>query len=227
MTEVTFREARPQDCGRILAFIRGLAEYEKMADQVVADESTLREELFVKKRAEVIFPLVEGREAGFALYFHNFSTFLGRGGLYLEDLFILPEYRGQGVGKRTLRHLARIAQERHCGRLEWCCLRWNTPALDFYHHMGAEPLSDWVTLRLTGEELRRQAAIDRVTEMEAVFDQLLAGDDNGELKARLTEYYGGPLWRADFEMDGQGLLPEGLKRGVLSEDGVWNLFTNG
>lgn len=221
---VAFRRAQPDDCALILSFIRALAEYEKMADQVVADESTLRTELFEQRRAEVIFPMVEGKEAGFALFFHNFSTFRGHSGLYLEDLFILPPYRGQGVGKRTLQELARIAQERGCPRLEWCCLKWNTPALDFYRHMGAVPLNDWVTLRLTDDALHIQAAVARITQMEEAFDALLAGSQAEDLVARLKAYYFGPLWRKDLELDEKGLLPPTLKRGVLSQDGLWNLF---
>jgi len=148
-----FRFANENDVPLILAFIRSLAEYERMADQVVADEATLREQLFVKRGAEVLFALEDGREVGFALFFHNFSTFLGRSGLYLEDLFVLPEHRGKGYGKGLLRQLAVIAEARGCGRLEWVCLDWNTPSIDFYRSLGAEPQSDWTIYRLTGETL--------------------------------------------------------------------------
>ena len=147
------RFANENDAPLILEFIRALAEYEHMSDQVVADEATLREQIFEKGGAEVLFALEDGREVGFALFFHNFSTFLGRFGLYLEDLFILPEYRGKGYGKGLLRQLAAIAVERGCGRLEWVCLDWNTPSIEFYKSLGAEPQSDWTIYRLTGRTL--------------------------------------------------------------------------
>ncbi|MBQ2700804.1 MAG: GNAT family N-acetyltransferase [Clostridia bacterium] len=156
---LTFRFAQPQDCDKILYFIRQLAEYEKMSHEVVADAETLRQELFEKKGAEVIFPCLDGKEVGFALFFHNFSTFLGRRGLYLEDLFILPEYRGRGFGKATLKYLAAIALKRGCGRLEWCCLDWNQPSIDFYLKMGAEPMNDWTTYRLAGDSLEQVGAM--------------------------------------------------------------------
>lgn len=138
MSELTFRFACEADTPLILHFIRELAEYEQMADQVVTNEEQLRAEIFEKKGAEVIFALENGKEVGFALFFHNFSTFLGRRGLYLEDLFVLPEYRGKGYGKGLLRQLARIALERGCGRLEWWCLDWNKPSIDFYRALGAK-----------------------------------------------------------------------------------------
>lgn len=146
-TEVKFRFAKRSDIPLILNFIRGLAEYEKMSDEVVADEKTLEEWIFDKQKAEVIF----------ALFFHNFSTFLGRAGIYLEDLFVLPEYRGKGYGKALLKKLAAIAVERGCGRLEWCCLDWNKPSIDFYLSLGAQPLSDWTTYRVTGKTLSELA----------------------------------------------------------------------
>ena len=148
-----FRFANENDVPLILNFIRSLAEYERMADQVVADEATLRQQLFERKGAEVLFALEEGKEVGFALFFHNFSTFLGRAGLYLEDLFVRPEHRGKGYGKGLLKQLAAIAVERGCGRLEWVCLDWNTPSIDFYRSLGAEPQSDWTIYRLTGDTL--------------------------------------------------------------------------
>ena len=157
MSMLTFRYAKEQDCEKILFFIRELAKYEHMEDDVIATPELLREWIFEKKKAEVIFPTVDGQEVGFALFFHNFSTFLGRAGLYLEDLFILPEYRGKGYGKATLRELARIAVERGCGRLEWCCLDWNKPSIDFYLSLGATQMSDWTTYRLTGETLENMA----------------------------------------------------------------------
>ena len=155
---LTFRSAERKDVPLILEFIRALAEYEHMADQVVADEATLEEWLFDRRKAEVIFVVLEGKEVGFALFFHNFSTFLGRAGLYLEDLFVLPEVRGRGVGKAILKHLAALAVERGCGRLEWWCLDWNEPSIAFYRSLGAEPMSDWTVYRLTGDTLRNLAA---------------------------------------------------------------------
>ena len=138
----------------IIHMVTPLADYERMADQVVADEATLEEWLFDRQKAEVLFAVAEGKEVGFALYFHNFSTFLGRAGLYLEDLFVLPEYRGRGVGKAILRRLAALAVERGCGRLEWWCLDWNTPSIAFYRSLGAEPMSDWTVYRITGQTLQ-------------------------------------------------------------------------
>ena len=154
---LTFRSAQRSDVPLILQFIRDLADYERMADQVVADEATLEEWLFDRQKAEVLFAVLEGREVGFALFFHNFSTFLGRAGLYLEDLFVLPEYRGRGVGKAILQRLAALAVERRCGRLEWWCLDWNTPSIAFYRSLGAEPMSDWTVYRMTGDTLRNLA----------------------------------------------------------------------
>ena len=152
-----FRYATPQDVKTILHFIEGLAEYEKMSDQVVATEELLTEWIFEKQKAEVIFVLEEGREVGFALFFHNFSTFLGRAGIYLEDLFVDPPYRGKGYGKGLLTRLAQIAVERGCGRLEWWCLDWNKPSIDFYRSMGAEPMDDWTVYRVAGDTLQKLA----------------------------------------------------------------------
>lgn len=154
---VTFRKAERKDVGLILEFIRGLAEYEKMEDEVVATEEILEEWLFEKEKAEVIFAVVDGVEVGFALYFHNFSTFLGRAGIYLEDLFVKPEYRGNGYGKAILKKLAAVAVERGCGRLEWSCLDWNQPSIDFYLSLGAVQMSDWTGYRVTGETLKTLA----------------------------------------------------------------------
>ena len=154
MTEsISFRTAGREDVPLILAFIRALAEYEKMSDEVVADEAILEEWIFDKGAAEVIFILCEGVEAGFAVFFHNFSTFLGRAGIYLEDLYVLPAYRGRGLGKALLRELARIALERGCGRMEWSGLDWHRPSLDFYRSMGAVPMDEWTVYRLAGETL--------------------------------------------------------------------------
>ena len=152
---MTIRFATENDCALILHFIRDLAEYEKMADQVVASEELLREWIFEKQKAEVLFVCEEGKELGFALFFHNFSTFLGRAGIYLEDLFVLQEYRGKGYGKALLKKLAQIAVERGCGRLEWSYLDWNSPSIDFYRSLGAIPMDDWTTYRLTGETLKK------------------------------------------------------------------------
>ena len=153
MNERNFRFATERDAALILDFIKALAEYEKMSDQVVATEEILREWIFEKKKAEVIFALEDDKEVGFALFFHNFSTFLGRAGIYLEDLFVKPEYRGRGHGKALIRELARITVERGCGRLEWCCLDWNKPSIDFYLSLGAIPMDEWTVYRLTGEKL--------------------------------------------------------------------------
>lgn len=150
-----FRYAGKEDSALILDFIRQLAAYEKMSDQVIATEELLREWIFEKQKAEVLFVLVDGKEVGFALFFNNFSTFLGRAGIYLEDLFVLPEYRGRGYGKALLSRLAQITLERGCGRLEWSCLDWNKPSIDFYKSMGAAAMEDWTTYRLTGSTLRK------------------------------------------------------------------------
>ncbi|MBQ2284494.1 MAG: GNAT family N-acetyltransferase [Clostridia bacterium] len=148
-----FRFANKKDCGKILDFIKQLAEYENMSSDVVATEELLKEWIFEKQKAEVIFALENEKEVGFALFFHNFSTFLGRAGIYLEDLFVLPEYRGKGYGKGLLKQLAKIAVERGCGRLEWSCLDWNKPSIDFYLSLGAVPMDEWTVYRLTGDTL--------------------------------------------------------------------------
>ncbi len=153
MEGLQFRFAEKSDVGLILQFIRDLAEYEKMSDEVVATEELLSEWLFEKRSAEVIFALEGGREVGFALFFHNFSTFLGRAGIYLEDLFVKPEFRGKGYGKGLIKKLAQIAVERGCGRLEWSCLDWNTPSIEFYKSLGAVPMEDWTVYRVTGKTL--------------------------------------------------------------------------
>lgn len=157
MGNLNFRYATETDAMLILEFIRELAKYENMLDEVVATEELLREWIFEKKKAEVIFALEDGKEVGFALFFHNFSTFLGRAGIYLEDLFVKPEYRGKGYGKGLLKKLAQIAKERGCGRLEWWCLDWNKPSIDFYLSLGAEPMDEWTTYRIAGETLDKLA----------------------------------------------------------------------
>ena len=153
MNNTEIRFANEKDVALILDFIKDLAEYEKMSDLVVADEALLREWIFEKKKAEVIFALEEGKEVGFALFFHNFSTFLGRAGIYLEDLFVKPDYRGHGHGKALIKKLAAIACERGCGRLEWSCLDWNKPSIDFYLSMGAQQMNEWTVYRFEGESL--------------------------------------------------------------------------
>ncbi len=150
----TYRFATENDVATILEFIKALARYEKMSDDVVATEALLRYELFEKKHAEVLFATEAGKEVGFALFFHNFSTFLGRSGIYLEDLYVLPEYRGKGYGKGLIKHLAQLAIERGCGRLEWSCLDWNRPSIDFYLSLGAAQMNGWTTYRLTGDTFR-------------------------------------------------------------------------
>ena len=152
-----FRFATREDVPQILDFIRQLAAYEKMAHEVVATEALLEEWLFDKEKAEVLLAVVDGKVVGFALFFHNFSTFLGRAGIYLEDLFVLKEHRGKGYGKAILKELARIAVERGYGRLEWCCLDWNKPSVDFYLSLGAQPLNDWTVFRTAGETLKNLA----------------------------------------------------------------------
>lgn len=157
MRDMRFRYAERKDVPLILQFIRELAEYEKMPEEVVTDEATLETWIFDKQKAEVIFVLEGDAEVGFALFFHNFSTFLGRAGIYLEDLFVKDEYRGKGYGKGLLKKLASIAVERGCGRLEWSCLDWNRPSIDFYLSLDAEPMSDWTVYRLTGDTLEAMA----------------------------------------------------------------------
>ena len=154
---VTFRFAAKADAALVLRFIKDLAAYEKMLDQVQATEETLCEWLFEKEKAEVLFAVADGKEVGFALYFYNFSTFLGKAGLYLEDLFVLPEYRGRGYGKAILKKLAQIAVERGCGRLEWWCLDWNEPSIGFYRSLGAKPMDDWTVYRIEGDTLQALA----------------------------------------------------------------------
>ena len=154
---LSFKNAERKDVPLLLQFIKELADYEKMLDQVVADEATLEEWIFDKQKAEVFFAVENGKEVGFALFFHNFSTFLGRSGIYLEDLYIKPEFRGKGYGKAMLKRLAAIAVERGCGRLEWSCLDWNKPSIDFYLSLGATPMEEWTTYRLSGDALTRLA----------------------------------------------------------------------
>ena len=151
------RFAKEKDTGLILRFIKELADYEGLLSEVVADEDTLREWIFDKRKAEVIFALDHGKEVGFALFFHNFSTFLGRAGIYLEDLYVQSEYRGRGYGKGLICALAKIAKERGCGRLEWWCLDRNRPSIDFYLSLGAEPMDEWTVYRIAGDTLKQLA----------------------------------------------------------------------
>jgi GNAT superfamily N-acetyltransferase len=154
---VTIRFATEGDLPDILGFIKALAVYEHLEDMVVATEDLLREWIFEKQKAEVLLISEDDKKVGFALYFNNFSTFLGRAGIYLEDLFVLPEYRGKGYGKALFKKLAQLTVERGCGRLEWSCLDWNKPSIGFYLSLGAEPLSEWTIYRLTGDKLEKLA----------------------------------------------------------------------
>lgn len=154
------RFAKREDTAKILRFIRALAEYEKLSGEVVATEVLLEEWIFDKGKAEVIFAVEDGKEVGFALFFHNFSTFLGRAGIYLEDLFVLPECRGRGYGTALLKKLAALAVERGCGRLEWSCLDWNSPSIGFYKALGAVPMEEWTVFRVAGETLHTLAKQD-------------------------------------------------------------------
>jgi len=153
----SIRVADKCDLPKILSFIKKLAVYEKMQDQVIATEKSLEDWLFNKKVAKVIFAVENGIEVGFALYFYNFSTFVGKAGIYLEDLFVDVEHRGKGYGKALLKYLAKEVIEKNLGRLEWCCLDWNTPSIDFYLSLGAKQMNGWTIYRLTGEELKNFA----------------------------------------------------------------------
>jgi GNAT superfamily N-acetyltransferase len=153
-SKLTLRAASPSDCALILSFIRELAEYEKLAHEVVATEAGLREQLFgATPRAEVVIAELAGAPVGFALYFHNFSTFTGRAGIYLEDLYVRPAARGAGVGRRLMQHLAKLAVARNCARFEWAVLDWNEPAIRFYRSIGAVGMDSWRVQRLAGEAL--------------------------------------------------------------------------
>lgn len=152
-----FRYAKEDDTALVLDFIKELADYEHLLDEVVATEEILHEWLFVSRKAEVIFAMLDDKEIGFVLFFHNFSTFLGRAGIYLEDLFIKPEYRGRGYGKTVLQKMANIAVERGCGRLDWWCLNWNEPSIKFYLSLGAKPMDEWTVYRIDGNTLQELA----------------------------------------------------------------------
>ncbi len=155
MPEVDVRFVTKDDVPLLLSFIKELAEYEHLSHEVSATEETLRESLFGDRRvAETLLAYSGGEPAGFALFFHNFSTFLGRAGIYLEDLYVRPEFRGSGIGRTLLVHLARLAEERGCGRLEWWVLDWNEPSIGFYESLGAVAMDDWTVYRLAGDALR-------------------------------------------------------------------------
>jgi len=157
-TAVDIAPAKPADLPLLLALISELADYEKLRHEVVATEASLAQALFgPRPSAEAVIARVGGEPAGFALYFHNFSTFLGKHGLYLEDLYVPPAYRGRGIGKALLRYLAALALQRDCGRFEWAVLDWNRPARDFYEALGAQAKSDWIIHRVSGDALRRLA----------------------------------------------------------------------
>jgi len=158
-SEFTLRSATEKDIPTILNLIREIGAYEKMSDEVVATEALLQEWIFDKKIAEVIFAEAENTVVGYALFFYNFSTFLGRGGIYLEDIFVLENYRGRGIGKALFKEVAHLAVERKCGRMEWQCLKWNKPSIDFYHSMGAKAMEEWDTYRLDGETLLKAGTL--------------------------------------------------------------------
>jgi GNAT superfamily N-acetyltransferase len=154
---ILLRFAEAEDAPLLLEFIRALAEYENLLDQVEATKEGLRRFLVEEKKAEALICEYDKRPVGFALFFHNFSTFVGKPGIYIEDLFVKPEMRGKGLGKTLLKFIARLAVERDCGRLEWACLNWNEPSIAFYKSQGARPLSEWTTYRVIGEKLRALA----------------------------------------------------------------------
>jgi GNAT superfamily N-acetyltransferase len=155
---LNIRPAEKSDIRSILSFIKELGEYERLAHEIVATEEVLSETLFGDRRfAEVVFALYDGQPVGYALFFHSFSTFLGRPGIYLEDLYVRPAMRGRGIGKALLVYLAQLAAERKCGRLEWAVLNWNEPSIAFYRSLGARPMDEWSVYRLTGDSLKRLA----------------------------------------------------------------------
>lgn len=158
MAGIEITPATPPDVPLLLTLIRALADYERLADQVSATEDRLRESLFgPRTAAEAVIGRLDGQPVAFALFFQTYSTFLGRPGMYLEDIFVKPEYRGRGLGEALLRHLARVAVERQCGRFEWAVLDWNAPAIGFYRKLGAEVLADWRICRVAGDALARLA----------------------------------------------------------------------
>lgn len=158
--QVEFRSGTREDVPLILEFIRAIASYEKMTDQVEAAEASLEKWMFTERVAEVIFAVVDGKEVGFALFHHNFSTFVGRAGIHLEDIYVNEEYRRQGLGRAMFMEVVRIAKERGCGRMEWECLNWNEPAIEFYLSLEARPLAEWTTYRLDQEDIDRLLATE-------------------------------------------------------------------
>lgn len=156
--DFTIRFAKEEDVPLILAFIKELADYEKLLHEVVATEEILMQSLFVRKVAEVVIAEYKEKPIGFALFFHNFSTFLGKPGIYLEDLYITPDMRGRGYGKTLLSFLAKLAKDRDCGRFEWWCIDWNEPSIEFYKSIGAEPMDEWTVYRVDGDRLDNLAA---------------------------------------------------------------------
>jgi len=153
--QITYRQAQRSDVALVLDFVRQLAAYEHLLDKVIATEQDLEQWLFDKQLVQALFVLVDGQEVGFALYFYNYSSFLGKAGLYIEDLFVQPAWRGQGLGKGLLQQLAQRALAAGCGRMEWACLDWNQPSIDFYLSLGAVPLADWTSYRLGVDELQK------------------------------------------------------------------------
>lgn len=155
--DFSIRFTNQQDTGLILQFIKELADYEHMLDQVAATEELLADSLFVQKRAEAIIGEYQQEPVCFALFFHNFSTFIGKSGLYIEDLYVTPKMRGKGLGAAMLTFLAGLAKERNCGRMEWWCLDWNTPSIRFYQQLGAQPMDEWTVYRLQDTDIERLA----------------------------------------------------------------------
>jgi len=155
MEQLGFRNTTVEDSGKILHFIKELAKYEKMEEEVVANISLIEDEIFSKKRANVFFITLNDVEIGFCVYFYNYSTFQGRAGLYVEDLFILPTYRHKGYGRKTFKAIARIANLNNCKRIEWCCLNWNEPSIDFYHSLSAKGMKEWTTFRLNEDNIKK------------------------------------------------------------------------
>lgn len=149
------RETNEEDCSLILSLIKELAEYEKISDQVIATEESLKESIFSNNRAETVIIELDGKAIGYALYFYNFSTFIGKSGLYLEDIFVKKEVRGKGIGKEVFKFLVKRAKEEGCKRVEWACLDWNEPSIKFYKSLGAVPMDDWTIYRLTEKEINK------------------------------------------------------------------------
>ncbi len=154
------RETSEDDCSLILSLIKEIADYEKMSDQVIATEESLKESIFKNKRAEVVILELDEKTIGYALYFYNYSTFIGKSGLYLEDIFIKKEFRGKGIGKEVFKFLVKKAKEEGCKRMEWSCLNWNEPSIKFYKSLGATPMDEWTIYRLTEKEINRLSTME-------------------------------------------------------------------